>query len=49
LGWLLFMALAAMTAARLGTDLTYDRGLGVPSAWPDNAADCFELERQPPG
>ncbi len=48
MGWLLFVALAAMTAARLGTDLTYDRGLGVASAWPDDATACFELERQPP-
>ena len=47
MSWLLFVALAAMTAARLGTDLTYDRGLGVPSAWPADTADCFELERQP--
>jgi uncharacterized membrane protein len=48
LGWLLFVALAAMTATRLGTDLTYQRGLGVRSAWPDDATACFEQERKSP-
>jgi uncharacterized membrane protein len=48
-GWLLFMAAAVITATRLGTDLTYGRGLGVPLAWPGKAAACFELERRPPG
>ena len=44
---LLFVAVAAMTAAKLGTDLTYGRALGVRLAWPDNASRCFELERGP--
>ena len=48
MGWLLFVALAAMTAARLGTDLTYDRGLGVASAWPDAAPACLAQARPPP-
>lgn len=43
--WLLFVAVAVMTATRLGTDLSYDRGLGVEAAWPGETGNCFEQER----
>ncbi len=46
IGWLLFVAAATMTAARLGTDLTYERGLGVGRSWPAETVGCFELERR---
>jgi hypothetical protein len=38
---------AAIAATRLGTALTYERGLGVQGAWPDAAPLCFEAERRP--
>jgi uncharacterized membrane protein len=47
IGWLLLVAAAAITATRLGTGLTYGRGLGVPGAWPADAPACFALERTP--
>lgn len=55
--WLLagmaIVALAALVAARLGTDLTYGRGLGVAPAWSadaragagEDASACFARER----
>jgi uncharacterized membrane protein len=46
LGWLVLVALAALTATRLGTDLTYVRGLGVANAWEGRGEACFERERQ---
>jgi uncharacterized membrane protein len=48
--WLLLVAAATFTVTRLGTDLTYQHGLGVDAAWPDGTQACFELERgrQPP-
>lgn len=45
IGWLLFVALAAGTAAWLGTGLTYGRGLGVRGVWPAETETCFTLER----
>jgi uncharacterized membrane protein len=45
LAWLALVALAALTAARLGTQLTYGRGLGVAEAWPASAAPCYSSER----
>ena len=45
LSWLLVVALAAGTATVLGSKLTYERGLGVQAATPDDAARCFEAER----
>jgi uncharacterized membrane protein len=47
--WLLLVAVAALTAARLGTELTYSRGLGVAGAWPADTETCFALERAPVG
>lgn len=44
---LMFVAVAAMTATKLGTDLTYGRGLGVEMAWPGQTGNCLEQERQP--
>jgi len=45
LAWLALVAVAALTATRLGTDLTYVRGLGVAGGWPADAPLCFEAER----
>ncbi|MEO7387346.1 MAG: DUF2231 domain-containing protein [Gammaproteobacteria bacterium] len=45
LAWLLFVGVAASTAAALGTGLTYDRGLGVAKSWSPSAGRCFEMER----
>jgi len=45
LAWLLLVAGAAITATVLGTGLTYDRGMGVAAAWPDDSPTCFTLER----
>ncbi len=45
LAWLLLVGAAASTAAALGTGLTYDRGLGVDKAWPEETGRCFEMER----
>jgi uncharacterized membrane protein len=47
LAWLVLVALAALTAARLGTQLTYGRGLGVAGAWPESAGHCYSSERGP--
>jgi uncharacterized membrane protein len=46
LAGLLFVGLAAITAARLGTGLAYGQGLGVERPWPADTPGCFELERQ---
>jgi len=46
MAWLLLVAAAAFTAMKLGTDLTYGRGLGVARAWTGGEPACFELERQ---
>lgn len=48
LAGLAFVAVAASTAAVLGTGLTYERGLGVRGAWPADAPLCFDVERRPP-
>lgn len=45
LGWLLLVGSAAMTVTYLGTQLTYDRGLGVERAWTGEAGFCFDMER----
>jgi uncharacterized membrane protein len=45
LGWLLLVATAASTATYLGTGLTYDRGVGVASTFPEGTETCFALER----
>ncbi len=45
LAWLLLVGAAASTAVALGTGLTYDRGLGVAKAWPEETGRCFEMER----
>jgi uncharacterized membrane protein len=45
LAWLLVVAIAASTAAALGTGLVYDRALGVDKAWPADTGRCFEMER----
>lgn len=47
--WLVFVAIAAATATRLGTGLTYRHGLAVEAAWPGLQGDCFEQERRPGG
>ena len=46
---LLLVAVAASTAAWLGTELTYTRGLGVNGLWPADTQTCFTLERAPHG
>lgn len=45
IAWLLLVGLAAATATRLGTGLTYERGMGVAGAAPADAGPCFERER----
>jgi uncharacterized membrane protein len=45
LAWLALVGAAAVTVTVLGTQLTYQRALGVPAAWADDAPACFALER----
>lgn len=47
-GWLVLVAVAALAAARLGTNLTYAHALGVDRAWPASAPACFAMERVSP-
>lgn len=46
LGALVWVAVAALTATRLGTDLTYAQGLGVDRAWQERGEPCFARERR---